>query len=65
MTDTKNVLDVLHLLHVESIDFFVYVNVNVSYLGKDVEAHISHMILYMLYQTTKPSPLKRGNHTLR
>ena len=36
--------DVLHLLHVESIDFFVYVNVNVSYLGKDVEAHISHII---------------------
>ena len=50
-------LDTSHLLHevlmdsLENADFVV----GVSQLGKDVEAHVSYIILQMLHQTTKPS----------
>ena len=48
----------VHLFHDASNDpsrksFFC--NIRVSLLGKDVEAHASHMILHMLHQTTKPT----------
>ena len=48
-------LDTSHLLHevlmdsLENADFVV----GVSQLGKDVEAHVSHIILQMLHQTSK------------